>query len=91
MAFLAEPGDPRPPLSTRFVLPFDRADWLLVVGFAAFLATIFLLQGYLATHDRTEFRDRAVCEQRTFLTSGFFLRTHPARALIRMADLARAR
>jgi hypothetical protein len=72
MAFLADPGVPRPPLSTRLVLPFDRSDWLLVVAFAVFLATILFLQGSLASRERADFRDTAVCEQQTFPPLNFF-------------------
>jgi hypothetical protein len=77
MAVLADPGGPRPPLSTRLDLLFDRSEWLIVVPFAAILATIVLLQGSIAGRDRADSLDRAVCEQRTFLTSNlFFLALH---------------
>ena len=78
MAFLADPGGPRPPLSTRLVLPFHRSDWLLVVViFAAFLATILSLQGSLVSRERTGLGGTAVCEQRTFPPLGlFFLAVH---------------
>jgi hypothetical protein len=77
MAFLADPGVPRPPLSTRLALPFDRSDWLLVAVFAAFLATILALQGSLVSRGRTDLGGMAVCEQRTFPPlSLFFLAVH---------------
>jgi hypothetical protein len=77
MAFLADPGVPRPPLSTRLVLPFDRSDWLIVVVFAAFLAATLSLQGMLANGDRADRSDTAVCEQHTFLPLNFlFLAAH---------------
>ncbi|MGZ5912643.1 MAG: hypothetical protein ACXWLB_22420 [Reyranella sp.] len=78
MAFLADPGVPRPPLSTRLVLPFHRSDWLLVVViFAAFLATILSLQGSLVSRERTGLVGTAVCEQRTLPPlSLFFLAVH---------------
>jgi hypothetical protein len=67
MAFLADPGVPRPTLSAPFV----------VVSFAAVLATIVLLQGSLAGRQRPLSLDTAVCEQQTFLTrSHFFLTLH---------------
>jgi hypothetical protein len=73
MAFLADPGVPRPPSSTRLVLPFDRTDWLLVVViFAAFLAAILSLQGSLVIKERTDLGGTAVCEQRAFHPLGFF-------------------
>ena len=73
MAVLADPGGPRPPLSTRLFLPFHRSDWLLVVViFAAFLATILSLQGSLVSRERTDTRGMGVCEQRSFLTPNFF-------------------
>jgi hypothetical protein len=73
MAFLADPGVPRPPLSTRLTLPFHRSDWLLVVViFAAFLAAILSLQGSLASRERADLGGTAVCEQRTFPPLGFF-------------------
>jgi hypothetical protein len=72
MAFLADPGVPRPPSSTRLVLPFDRSDWLLVVVFAALLATILSLQGSLASRERTDLHGLAVCEKQTFPPLGFF-------------------
>jgi hypothetical protein len=72
MAFLADPGVPRPPSSTRLVLPFDRTDWLLVVVFAAFLAAILSLQGSLVIRERTDLGGTAVCEQRAFHPLGFF-------------------
>ena len=72
MAFLADPGVPRPPSSTRLVLPFDRTDWLLVVVFAAFLATILSLQGTLASRERSDLRGMAVCEKQTFPPLNFF-------------------
>jgi hypothetical protein len=78
MAFLAEPGVPRPPSSTRLVLPFDRGDWLLVVViFAAFLAAILSLQGSLASREPTDLGGMAVCEKQTFPPLGlFFLAIH---------------
>ena len=78
MAFLADPGVPRPPLSTRLALPFDRSDWLLViVVFAAFLATILSLQGSPVSRERTDLGGAAVCEQQTFPSLGlFFLAVH---------------
>jgi hypothetical protein len=77
MAFLADPGVPRAPSSTRFVLPFERRDWLLVVViFAAFLAAILSLQGSLASRERTDLGGTAVCEQRTFPLGFFFLAVH---------------
>jgi hypothetical protein len=73
MAFLADPGVPRPPSSTRLVLPFDRSDWLLVVViFAVFLAAIVSLQGSLATRERADLGGTAVCEQRAFAPLSFF-------------------
>jgi hypothetical protein len=73
MAFLADPGVPRPPSSTRLVLPFDRSDWLLVVViFAAFLAVILSLQGSLTSRERADLGGTAVCEQRTFPPLNFF-------------------
>ena len=77
MAFLADPGVPRPPSSTRLVLPFDRTDWLLVVVFAAFLATILSLQGTLASRERSDLRGMADCEKQTFPRLNlFFLAIH---------------
>ena len=77
MAVLADPGGPRPPLSTRLDLLFDRSEWLIVVPFAAILATIVLLQGSIAGKERTDPRGTAVCEQRTFPASNlFFLALH---------------
>ena len=77
MAVLADPGGPRPPLSTRLDLLFDRSEWLIVVPFAVILATIVFLQGSIAGRERADPRGRAVCEQRTFLTPGlFFLALH---------------
>jgi hypothetical protein len=78
MAFLADPGVPRPPLSTRLVLPLQRSDWLLVaVIFAAFLAITLSLQGSLVSRERIGLGGTAVCEQRTFpLPSLFFLAVH---------------
>ncbi len=73
MAFLADPGVPRPPSSTRLVLPFDRSDWILVVViFAAFLAVILSLQGSLTSRERADLGGSAVCEQRTFPPLNFF-------------------
>ncbi len=72
MAFLADPGVPRPPLSTRLVVPFDWSDWLPVV-LAAFLATILLLQGALASRDQSDPGGLAVCQQQTFPALSFFL------------------
>jgi hypothetical protein len=76
MAVLADTGGPRPPLSTRLDLLFDRSEWLVLVPFAVILATIVLLQGSVAGRERAESPDRAVCEQRTFLTPTFFLALH---------------
>ena len=77
MAVLVDPGGPRPPLSTRLDLLFDRSEWLIVVPFAVILATIVFLQGSIAGSERADPRDTAVCEQRTFLTSNlFFLALH---------------
>ena len=72
MAVLADPGGPRPPLSTRLDLLFDRSEWLIVVPFAVILATIVLPQGSIAGRERADSLDRAVCEQRTFLMPTFF-------------------
>jgi hypothetical protein len=75
MAFLADPGVPRPPLS-RLALPFDWSDWLPIL-FAAFLATFLMVQGSLASRDRTDGRGMAVCQQQTFPPlSLFFLAAH---------------
>ena len=77
MAFLADSGVPRPPSSTRLVLPFDRSDWLLVVVYAVFLTTILSLQGSLAGSEKADLGGTAVCEQRTFLPLNFlFLAAH---------------
>jgi hypothetical protein len=76
MAVLADTGGPRPPLSTRLDLLFDRSEWLIVVPFAVILAAIVLLQGSIAGRERADSLDRAVCEQRTFLTPTFFLALH---------------
>ena len=78
MAFLADPGLPRPPLSMRLALPFDRSDWLLVfVILAVFLAAILPLLGSPASRDRASLGVTAVCEQRTFPPPGlFFLAVH---------------
>jgi len=75
MAVLADPGGPRPPLSTRLDLLFDRSEWLIVVPFAVILATIVFVQGPIAGRERAVSLDRAVCEQRTFLTPPFFFLT----------------
>jgi hypothetical protein len=72
MAFLADPGVPRPPSSTRLVLPFDRTDWLLVVVFAAFLTMILSLQGSLASRERTDLGGMAVCEKQISPPLNFF-------------------
>jgi hypothetical protein len=72
MAFLADPGVPRPPSSTRLVLPFDRSDWLPVIVFAALLTTILSLQGPLAGGEKADLGGTAVCEQRAFLPLNFF-------------------
>jgi hypothetical protein len=77
MAVLAESGGPRPPLSTRLDLLFDRSEWLIVVPFAVILVTIVFLQGSIAGRERTDPSGTAVCEQRTFLTPNlFFLALH---------------
>jgi hypothetical protein len=77
MAVLADRGGPRPPLSTRLYLLFDRSEWLIIVPFAVILTAIVLLQGSIAGRERTDPRGTAVCEQRTFLTSNlFFLALH---------------
>lgn len=77
MAVLVDPGGPRAPLSTRLYLLFDRSEWLIVVPFAVILATIVFLQGPIAGRERADSLDRAVCEQRTFLSSNlFFLAFH---------------
>ena len=73
MAFLADSGVPRPPSSTRLDLPFNRGDWLLVVAFAVFLATILVLQGSLASQGRSDFSATAVCERPP---NFFFLAVH---------------
>jgi hypothetical protein len=72
MAFLADPGVPRPPFPTRLILPFDWSDWLPVI-LAAFLATSILLQGALTSRDQSDLRGLAVCQQQTFPSLGFFL------------------
>jgi hypothetical protein len=54
MAVLVDPGGPRPPLSTRLDLLFDRSEWLVLVPFAVILATIVLLQGSVAGRERAE-------------------------------------
>jgi hypothetical protein len=72
MAFLADSGVPRPPSSTRLVLPFDRSDWLLFVVYAVFLTTVLSLQGSLASGERTDFGGTAVCERQTFPPLNFF-------------------
>jgi hypothetical protein len=76
MAVLADSGGPRPPLSTRLDLLFDRSEWLIVVPFAMILAAIVLVQGSVAGGERADPLGRAVCEQRTFLTPTFFLALH---------------
>jgi hypothetical protein len=77
MAFLADPGDPRPPSSTRLALPFDGSDWLPVIFFAVLLTTILSLQGPLAGGEKADLGGTAVCEQRTFLPLNFlFLAAH---------------
>jgi hypothetical protein len=77
MAFLADPGVPRPLPSTRLALPFDRSDWIpVVVTFAAFLVAILSLYGSLASRERTDLGGQAVCEQRTFPPGLFFLALH---------------
>jgi hypothetical protein len=54
MAVLAESGGPRPPLSTRLDLLFDRSEWLIVVPFAMILAGIVLVQGSIAGGQRAD-------------------------------------
>jgi hypothetical protein len=77
MAFLADPGVPRPPSSTRLALPFDRSDWLPVIVFAALLTTILSLQGPLVDRQKGDLDGTAVCEQRAFLPLNFlFLAAH---------------
>ena len=77
MAFLADPGDPRPPSSTRLALPFDGSDWLPVIIFAALLTTILALQGPLASGEKADLGGTTVCEQRTFLPLNvLFLAAH---------------
>ena len=76
MAVLAESGGPRPPLSTRLDLLFDRSEWLIVVPFAVILAALILVQGSIAGRERADSLDRAVCEQRTFLTPNPFFLLH---------------
>jgi len=72
MAFLADPGVPRPPFPTRLMLPFDWSDWLPVI-LAAFLATTLVLQALLTSQDQSDLRGLAVCQQQTFPSLGFFL------------------
>jgi hypothetical protein len=76
MAVLAESGGPRPPLSTRLDLLFDRSEWLIVVPFAMILAAIVLVQGSMADGQRADPLGRAVCEQRTLLTPNLFFLLH---------------
>jgi hypothetical protein len=76
MAVLAESGGPRPPLSTRLDLLFDRSEWLIVVPFAMILAAIVLVQGSIAVGQRADPLGRAVCEQRTLLTPNLFFLLH---------------
>jgi hypothetical protein len=76
MAVLAESGGPRPPLSTRLDLLFDRSEWLIVVPFAVILAALILVQGSIAGRERANALDRAVCEQRTLLAPNFFFLLH---------------
>ena len=76
MAVLAESGGPRPPLSTRLDLLFDRSEWLIVVPFAVILAALVLVQGSIAGRERADALDRAVCEQRTFVTPNLFFLLH---------------
>jgi hypothetical protein len=76
MAVLADSGGPRPPLSTRLDLLFDQSEWLIVVPFAVIVAAIILVQGSIASRERADALDRAVCEQRTFLTPNLFFLLH---------------
>jgi len=77
MAFLADPGVPCPPSSTRLVLPFDRIEWLIVVPFAVILTTIALLQGSIASGERPDSPGKGVCERQTFpMPNLFFLALH---------------
>jgi hypothetical protein len=54
----------------------DRSEWLLVVPFAALLATILSLQGPPAGRERAELRDMAVCERQTFPPMNVFFLLH---------------
>ena len=77
MAVLADPGGPRPPLSTRLDLLFDRSEWLIVVPFAVILATIVLLQGSIAGKERADSLGTGVCERQAFpVPNLFFLALH---------------
>jgi len=73
MAFLADPGDPRPPLvDAALPLPFDGSDWLPVIIFAALLTTILALQGPLARRRKGRSRRHGgFARQRTFLPLNF--------------------
>jgi hypothetical protein len=76
MAVLAESGGPRPPLSTRLDLLFDRSEWLIVAPFAIILAALILVQGSIAGREQADSLDRAVCEQRTFVTPNLYFLLH---------------
>jgi hypothetical protein len=70
MAFLADPGVPCPPSSTRI-------EWLVAVPFAVILAAIVFLQGPIAIRERPESLATGVCERQAFpVPNLFFLALH---------------